>query len=279
VDWTAIFVDAGYLYSAGYTALAGKIVPRHNTKLNPEAIVDHLKTIAKRASLSGSLLRIYWYDGVKDQRYSLDQEAIVRVDFVKFRVGIINNQGQQKGVDSLIVTDLIELARNKAISDAILFGGDEDLRVGVEVAQSLGVRVHLLGIEPSSGNQSRQLRNSADTKLELTKMKIGQFLTVFEAQTGGLQRLEPAKVIAGSEGGPKGVINRLIDSFITSLTKDDIDSLKAHFQNGSTIPRDFDSPWLGRAGSALARDLDTSERQYLRERFKFVIEDMASGPR
>ena len=46
--------------------------------------------------------------------------------------------GRQKGVDSLIVTDLIELARNHAISDAVLLAGDEELRIGVQIAQSLG---------------------------------------------------------------------------------------------------------------------------------------------
>ena len=62
--------------------------------------------------------------------------------------------GQQKGVDSLIIMDLIELARNHAISEAVLLSGDEDLRVGVQLAQSFGVRVHLLGVEPTRGNQS-----------------------------------------------------------------------------------------------------------------------------
>ena len=65
---------------------------------------------------------------------------------MKLRLGQLNSEGQQKGVDSLIVTDLIELARNKAISDAVVLTGDEDIRVGVQIAQSLGVRVHLLGI-------------------------------------------------------------------------------------------------------------------------------------
>jgi uncharacterized LabA/DUF88 family protein len=34
----------------------------------------------------------------------------------------------------LIGTDLIELARNHAISDAVLLSGDEDLRIGVQIA-------------------------------------------------------------------------------------------------------------------------------------------------
>ena len=65
----------------------------------------------------------------------------------------MNSVGEQKGVDSLIVTDMINLARNRAISDAVFVSGDEDLRVGVQQAQEFGVRVHLVGIKPSRGSQ------------------------------------------------------------------------------------------------------------------------------
>lgn len=65
---------------------------------------------------------------------------------MKVRLGFVNSVGEQKGVDSLIVTDMIALARNRAISDAVLMSGDEDLRVGVQQAQELGVRAGCLGI-------------------------------------------------------------------------------------------------------------------------------------
>lgn len=52
-------------------------------------------------------------------------------------------------MDSLIVTDLIALARNQAVTDAVLLSGDEDVRIGVEIAQGYGVRAQLVGIEPS----------------------------------------------------------------------------------------------------------------------------------
>ena len=51
----------------------------------------------------------------------------------------MNSSGPAKGVDSLIVTDMITLARNGAMSDAVLLSGDEDLRVGVQQAQEFGV--------------------------------------------------------------------------------------------------------------------------------------------
>ena len=90
---------------------------------------------------------------------------------MKVRLGFINSAGQQKGVDSLIVTDLIGLARQKAICDALLISGDEDVRIGVQIAQNYGVRVHLLGIAPSRANQSIQLVHEADTSQEWARTR------------------------------------------------------------------------------------------------------------
>src|SRR3989442_12157084 len=81
---------------------------------------------------------------------SLEQTTLAHHVGLKLRLGTLNNAGEQKGVDSLIVTDLIELARNGAIADAVLISGDEDLRVAARVAETLGVRVPVpAGGEPS----------------------------------------------------------------------------------------------------------------------------------
>src|SRR5580704_9640346 len=66
---------------------------------------------------------------------------------------------------------MIALARNRAISDAVLVSGDEDLRVGVQQAQEFGVRVHLVGIKPSRGSQSLFLLQEADTLTSGRRMK------------------------------------------------------------------------------------------------------------
>jgi uncharacterized LabA/DUF88 family protein len=94
---------------------------------------------------------------------------------VKVRLGFVNSVGEQKGVDSPIVTDMIALARNRAISDAVLVSGDEDLRVGVQQAQEFGVRVHLIGIKPSRGSQSLFLLQEADTLMSGRRMKSRRF--------------------------------------------------------------------------------------------------------
>ena len=161
----AIFVDAGYLYAAGSSALAGFPQPRHRIRLKVPVAIAQLKSFAKAKTTRASLLRIYWYDGLLPSGITIQQQCLAESDDVKLRLGIVNASGQQKGVDSLIVTDLMELARNHAISDAVVLSGDEDVRIGVQIAQSFGVRVHLIGIEPQN-NQSRTLAQESDTTTE-----------------------------------------------------------------------------------------------------------------
>ena len=152
MDRIAVFVDAGYLFAQGSALLTGSKKRREQLALDPASAIEALKAVAVARAPDCKLLRIYWYDGaIGGTRQTSDQAAIAHLDDVKLRLGFINSHGQQKGVDSLIVTDLIELGRLKSISDALLLSGDEDVRIGVQIAQNHGVRVHLLGIAPSRG--------------------------------------------------------------------------------------------------------------------------------
>ncbi len=146
----AVFVDAGYLFAQGSALVAGSKRPRIDLILDAPSVVAELTTFAIAKAPSCSLLRIYWYDGaISGARPTADQALLANSDNVKLRLGFVNSLGQQKGVDSLIVTDLIELARQKSICDAVLMSGDGDVRVGVQIAQNYGVKVHLLGVTPS----------------------------------------------------------------------------------------------------------------------------------
>ena len=132
---------------------------------------------AAQAQCDLPLLRIYWYDAMRLGRPTPEQVALADSDDIKVRLGQINAAGEQKGVDALIITDLAELARNQAITDAVLLSGDEDVRVGVVLAQQFGVRVHLIGIQPSRSNQSRSLMQEADTTSEWDRATLTSFLT------------------------------------------------------------------------------------------------------
>ncbi|MFE0739661.1 NYN domain-containing protein, partial [Streptomyces sp. NPDC058855] len=97
-----------------------------------------------------------------------EQQSIAELPDVKVRLGNLNANNQQKGVDSLIRSDLESLARHRAISDAALLGGDEDLVSAVEAAQGYGARVHLWGIEaPEGRNQAEPLLWEVDSQRTL----------------------------------------------------------------------------------------------------------------
>ncbi|MGK5629952.1 NYN domain-containing protein [Streptomyces sp. URMC 123] len=154
----AIFVDAGYVYAA-----AGRLVTgtedRRTFELDAEGLIEAFIDRARMIFPDSRLLRVYWYDGARRRIHTAEQQRIAELPDVKVRLGNLNANNQQKGVDSLIRGDLESLARHRAISDAVLIGGDEDLVSAVEAAQGYGARVHLWGIEACEG------RNQADPLL------------------------------------------------------------------------------------------------------------------
>ncbi len=69
-----------------------------------------------------------------------DHQAIADLPRVKLRLGrlVPRKSGlEQKGVDSLIVHDLITLAQERAVETMFLLAGDEDMCEGVAAAQRL----------------------------------------------------------------------------------------------------------------------------------------------
>jgi uncharacterized LabA/DUF88 family protein len=160
----AIFVDAGYLYAATGRLVAGT-EDRRAFDLDAEGLIEALIDRARTIFADSRLLRVYWYDGARRRIHTAEQQCIAELPDVKVRLGNLNANNQQKGVDSLIRTDLESLARHRAISDAALIGGDEDLVSAVEAAQGYGARVHLWGIEaPEGRNQAEPLLWEVDSQ-------------------------------------------------------------------------------------------------------------------
>jgi uncharacterized LabA/DUF88 family protein len=158
----AIMVDVGYIYAA-----AGELL--FSTSSRGEFRVDAdklIQALTRQADglVRGELLRVYWYDAARDRVPTIDQRVIAQMPWVKLRLGNLNARGQQKGVDAQIRADMEALARHRAITDAVLIAGDEDMVPAVEAAQAYGVRVHLWGVEPPFGtNQAERLVWEADT--------------------------------------------------------------------------------------------------------------------
>lgn len=261
---TAAFVDAGYLYSAGSKLLSGNALPRSSVQLDLDAALEALRHAVAASSPSSSLLRIYWYDGMPRTGPTAKQQALADTNDVKLRLGVIAYTGRQKGVDSLIVTDLIELARNNAISDAVLLSGDEDVRIGVQIAQTYGVRVHLLGIQPSGynqGNQSRLLRQESDTSTEWHQSDIEAFLAVRHPQ--GSFRAETDQP-ADETPNATQQLDSVADDFIRARSPAELAALSA-LDVHDAIPAELDRMLLRGGADVLGRYLDSPERHHLRQ--------------
>ncbi|MXY54962.1 MAG: NYN domain-containing protein [Gammaproteobacteria bacterium] len=174
MDRVAVFVDAGYLFAEGSRALSGRKAARSRVFLDHAVAVRHLAGFAReRAGIP--LLRVYWYDGTANRPTRAQVAAAEQAD-VKLRLGRIDASGRQKGVDALIASDMVNLARNHAMTDCVLLAGDDELRIAVAEIQQLGIRVHLIGISPASRTQSRLLRQEADSTTEWDAHTLRAFM-------------------------------------------------------------------------------------------------------
>lgn len=202
-----VLVDAGYLLSQSVQALSDmKSKARKDVAIkDPSGLVSMI--VSKAATTLGNqdLLRVYWYDGVFG-RMSSEQEALALLPDVQLRQGTVNRSGVQKGIDSKIMADLIELSTNQAISDAALVTGDGDLVIAIEWAQRRGVRVALMGLEVAGGvphNQSFEAVCNADRVVRLNKSDIESFLTYTAVTPASDPLPAPAKPTASATKAAK----------------------------------------------------------------------------
>lgn len=271
MERVAVFVDAGYLFAQGSIELCGTKLRRGEISLDHEAVTAKLKTFAE-AALELPLLRIYWYDGTSQgptsQHLTLAGQANVKV-----RLGFVNSQGQQKGVDSLIVTDMITLARNRAMAGCVLLSGDEDLRVGVLQAQEYGVRVHLLGIRPATGSQSLFLLQEADVTHEWRASDLG-FLRCSPPRL----RVDPpspatAMTPTTSESTyPSDSLTAVARQLANEVPPTEVAALVSMIHATNQRPHQYDSKLLAMSRKTLGDDLDSSQKSKVRADFLSALE-------
>jgi uncharacterized LabA/DUF88 family protein len=299
MDRVAVLVDAGYFFAAGSALVSGNGKQRRDSIVfDPSAAAAALKAEALRLANSQALLRIYWYDGASRKTGpTAEHVRLAHCNDVKVRLGFISASGQQKGVDSLIVTDMVELARNRAVSDLVLMSGDEDVRIGVQLAQSYGVRVHLLGIKPARGTQSTQLLQEADTCTEWDLEKIKPIVSIRSsaqpiarlAGGGALAHSVPKAASAppGSSPGrsprvasarpvtPSGdmtSIDALVQQVLGELTPAEREAAVQYMaSNANNVPYELDGKLLARCRTQLGRNLEESERRHMRKRSRELL--------
>src|SRR6516165_10542717 len=165
VDRCALFVDAGYVLADGAMAVHGTR-RRESVSWDYAGLLQLLTSLAtERSGLP--LLRCYWYEATVEGRRSADHDALADLPGLKLRVAKMR-PGRREGVESEIHRDLTTLARNKAVSDAMVISAEEDLAQVIADVQDLGLRVSLLHIAVD-GNWtiSRALRQECDDIVEI----------------------------------------------------------------------------------------------------------------
>ena len=287
---TAIFIDAGYFFAQGSNCLTGEKQVRGDLLLNIDKLLEALEKFSTKIT-GVPLLRIYWYDGTS-MGPTPQHLALAIKPNVKLRLGFVNAVGQQKGVDSLIVTDMITLARNKAMSDAVLLSGDEDLRVGVQQAQEYGVRVHLLGIcqhqsHPQRYNQSLFLLHEADSTYIWTSKEISLFLSFspkFDASKTAAVVLKEESVesknkpvLVKSKPADSPTLSDVAKEYALEIDINLIEGLVTNFASLHQIPSEIDRPLLGKAGKALGL-LNPQEKRQIRLEFISALKAKAVAP-
>ncbi len=208
----AVMVDVGYIYAAAGELLFGTSA-RRDYRVDAVGLIQ---AITKHADelFRGELLRVYWYDAARDRVPTIDQRVVAQMAWVKLRLGNLNARGQQKGVDANIRADMEALARHRAITDAVLIAGDEDMVPAVEAAQAYGVRVHLWGVEPPYGtNQAERLVWESDTVDVLDAASVRPYFArnpAAEAPRADVQATvpSPAQLFGEHRPRPTGEIGR-----------------------------------------------------------------------
>jgi hypothetical protein len=173
VDRCALFVDAGYMLADGAMAVHGTR-RRESVSWDYEGLLQLLGNLAReRTGLP--LLRCYWYEATVEGRRTAEHDALADMPGIKLRLAKLR-PGRREGVETEIHRDLTVLARNRAVSDAVVVSAEEDLAQVVSDVQDLGMRVTIVHVTVD-GNWtiSRSLRQESDDIMELTSSHLRPF--------------------------------------------------------------------------------------------------------
>ncbi|GAA4982910.1 hypothetical protein GCM10023334_112880 [Nonomuraea thailandensis] len=137
-----------------------------------------LMTSLARERTGLPLLRCYWYEATVEGRRTPEHDVLADIPGLKLRLSRIR-PGRREGVDAQVHRDLMTLARNNAICDAVVVSGDEDLAQVVCDAQDLGIRVSVIHIAADGGwAVSRSLRQECDDLVELGSAHLRPYVSL-----------------------------------------------------------------------------------------------------
>jgi hypothetical protein len=165
VDRCALFVDAGYVLGDGAMAVHGTR-NRESVSWDYAGVLGVLMNVA-RGQTGLPLLRCYWYEATVEGRRRAEHDTLADLPGVKLRLGRMR-PGHREGVESEIHRDLTTLARNRAISDALVVSAEEDLAQVIAEVQDLGIRVVLVHIGAPGWTAPAVLRQECDDIAEIS---------------------------------------------------------------------------------------------------------------
>ncbi|MFC0865115.1 NYN domain-containing protein [Sphaerimonospora cavernae] len=171
--------------------LADGAMAVHGTRHREAVTWDYPGLLQLLTSLSRErtglpLLRCYWYEATVEGRRTPEHDVLADIPGLKLRLARIR-PGRREGVDAQTHRDLMTLARNNAICDAVVVSGDEDLAQVVSDAQDLGIRVTVMQIAAESAwAASRTLRQECDDLIEIGAGHLRPYITMItSADPGG----------------------------------------------------------------------------------------------
>jgi uncharacterized LabA/DUF88 family protein len=210
VDRCALFVDAGYLLADGAMAVHGTH-RRESVTWDYPGLLQLLANVTMERTRM-PLLRCYWYDSTVDASRTPDHDALADLPGVKLRLAKMR-PGRREGVEGEIHRDLTTLARNKAVSDAMVVTGEEDLAEVIADVQDLGLRVTLLHIS-SDGNSEipRALRQECDDIVEINVAQLRPYAELISGaepprqgeREGGMLALRAGSTSSNGSAGSNG---------------------------------------------------------------------------
>ena len=237
----AVFVDAGYAWVQFGHVLKAQITKREDIYIDIAKMRESLLKTASKIFPNKELLRVYWYDGlVASAGPSKFNQDLARQDDIKLRYGTVNSVGQQKGVDGLLIADMLSLAQNRSITDALLVSGDGDLAPGVAAGQAMGIRVHRLEVG-SPDATSPILHCEVDANSVWSAEEIREFLSA------KVEIPDPAI---------ESIVPEWIDEFLETLSSEELSSIDP----SGFVPSAIDKKLLDHVYQRLGRRLDAEEK-------------------
>ena len=149
----------------------------------------------------------------------------------------------------------------------MLLSGDEDIRVGVQQAQEYGVRVHLLGIAPSRGNQSTFLLQEADTTSEWDAADLDSFMVCHPGTTDPVSATPP-----WTDSDEGTVLVKVARQAASDVPPAEVEALVQEIRSTNQRPKQIDARLLATSRGALGCDLDSAQKRRVRDAYLRELE-------